>query len=242
MNLVLIDPADFVAAGEAELDERRFVHLTGVLKLDQRGGSFRAGVRDGSIGRGEVLVFDDTSRRVRIKFTPESEPPAPPPLILAAALPRPKSFRKVLHAAVSMGVKELHFFASWKVDKSYWNTPFIAEPRLGEEVVLALEQSVDTVTPAIHFHRRFKIFAEDELPVIARGTRLLLAHPGGGAAPCPAPGREKTTLLLGPEGGFTAYEADLLRSIGARQITFGKRILRTEFALPALIAKLFEEV
>lgn len=242
MNLVLIDPADFVAADEAVLDERRFVHLTEVLKLDRRGGSFRAGVREGAIGRAEVLEFDAVSRRVRVRFTPESEPPAPLPLILAAALPRPKSFRKVLHAAVSMGVKELHFFAAWKVDKSYWNTPFLAEPRLGEEVVLALEQAVDTATPAIHFHRRFKIFAEDELPAIARGTRLLLAHPGEGAAPCPAPGRERTTLLLGPEGGFTAYEADLLQSLGAGRISFGPRILRTEFALPALVAKLFEEV
>ena len=242
MNLVLIDPVEFVAADEAVLDERRFIHLTEVLKLDQRGGSFRAGVRGGKVGRGKVLEFDGGSRRVRIRFTPEAEPPAPLPVILAAALPRPKSFRKVLHAAVSMGVKELHFFAAWKVDKSYWNTPWIADPLLEAETVLALEQAVDTVMPAIRFHRRFKIFAEDELPTIARGTRLLLAHPGEGAAPCPAPGRERTTLLLGPEGGFTAYEVDLLQSIGAQQISFGKRILRTEFALPVLLAKLFEEV
>ncbi len=242
MNLLLIDRAEFVSAEEAVLGERCFAHLTGVLQLDRRGGHCRAGVRNGPVGRAEVLEFDPAARQVRVRFTPECEPPEPLPLILAAALPRPKSFRKVLHAAVSMGVKKLHFFAAWKVDKGYWTTPWIVDPLLEQETVLALEQSVDTIMPEIHFHRRFKIFAEDELPIIARGTRLLLAHPGPEASPCPPPGREKTTLILGPEGGFTAYEAELLQSLGAQQISFGGRILRTEFALPVLLAKLYEKV
>ena len=45
-------------------------------------------------------------------------------------------------------------------------------------------------------------------------------------------------LLIGPEGGFSPEEAELLRQKGAVSVSLGPRILRTETAGPAAIAQI----
>ncbi|MDT8364226.1 MAG: 16S rRNA (uracil(1498)-N(3))-methyltransferase [Nitrosomonas sp.] len=56
-------------------------------------------------------------------------------------------------------------------------------------------------------------------------------------AQLPVPGRdEDTTLLIGPEGGFTTEENEAVRLAGFLAIQLGKRILRTETAALAAIA------
>lgn len=44
------------------------------------------------------------------------------------------------------------------------------------------------------------------------------------------------TLLVGPEGGFSERDLQLLQAAGCRSLSFGPRILRTETAAPALLA------
>ncbi len=45
-------------------------------------------------------------------------------------------------------------------------------------------------------------------------------------------------ILVGPEGGFSNEEVDMLQAAGIQAVRFGPRILRTETAGPALIAVL----
>jgi 16S rRNA (uracil1498-N3)-methyltransferase len=52
----------------------------------------------------------------------------------------------------------------------------------------------------------------------------------------------KIAVFIGPEGGFEADEVDLLVSRGARSVTIGENILRTETAGPAVIAMLMYEL
>lgn len=251
MNLMLIHPEELRMPGGtchaatqeptnpiAELSGRRYDHLLEVLKIDQRDGRCKIGMIDGLTGMGECLEIDREAKKIRLRVEFSNEPPPPLPLTLVAALPRPKTFRKVLHAAVSMGVKNLWFFGSFKVDKSYWQSPLISEAAWREESILALEQAGDTVLPHLEFRRLFKPFVEDELPGIAAGSRFLVAHPTG-AEPCPTGLDEPATLCIGPEGGFTDYEVGLLVKAGAQCITLGPRILRTEVALPALLSCLY---
>ena len=49
---------------------------------------------------------------------------------------------------------------------------------------------------------------------------------------------ESAAVFIGPEGGFDPDEIRDLREAGARIITLGHRILRTETAGPALLAAL----
>ena len=41
---------------------------------------------------------------------------------------------------------------------------------------------------------------------------------------------KKIAIITGPEGGFTASEAEMLANAGAKTISLGKRILRAETA------------
>ncbi len=49
-------------------------------------------------------------------------------------------------------------------------------------------------------------------------------------------------VFIGPEGGYSDKEAELASETGARPVTLGKRILRTETAGPAVLAMLLFEL
>ena len=122
------------------------------------------------------------------------------------------------------------------MEKSYWQSSRLLPENLQEEIDLALEQSADPVEPQLFFHRRFKVFADDELENIAGNSLRLFGDPAG-TAPVPVQGTP-VTLALGPEGGFTDYEIKTLQEHNFNAMSLGTRILRTEFALAALLGKL----
>ena len=45
-------------------------------------------------------------------------------------------------------------------------------------------------------------------------------------------------LAVGPEGGFNDFENQLLERAGLTPVSLGRRVLRTEFALAALLTRL----
>lgn len=51
----------------------------------------------------------------------------------------------------------------------------------------------------------------------------------------------KIALLIGPEGGFSENEAEMIIEAGGKAVTMGRRILRTETAGPAALAVLMYE-
>lgn len=235
MNLLLLEPNDFIAPGRVKISDRRFLQLRDIIKLAD-GKVFRAGIREGQTGSASVVEFTPDYAVLDVEFS--SEPPPPVPITLVCALPRPQTFHKVLHCAITMGVKKLWFIHSRKVEKSYWQASVLQDEAVDKEIRLALEQCGDTVYPEINYRNRFKPFAEDELPgLIAGADCALFGHPRSEKHPEEFAGK-KTVLLVGPEGGFSDYEVDLLSNAGATAVTLGSRVLRTEFAVAALLAKL----
>jgi RsmE family RNA methyltransferase len=137
-----------------------------------------------------------------------------------------------------MGVKRLVLVGSYRVEKSYFGSPFLADDAVRRELVLGLEQGRDTVLPEVSVRRLFKPFVEDELAATFPGTTRLLAHPIGSAplatlAPGPAP----ATVAVGPEGGFTPYEAGALRAAGFLPFSLGPRVLRVDAAVPYAVGQ-----
>ena len=234
MNRIILTEEDFCGSCCVRLKGRRFVHLQEVIKAGP-GKEVKVGLLNGPCGTGVVSGVASDYIDLNVSLTEAALPPTE--LRVLMALPRPKTFRKALHAAVTMGVTELWFFETYKVEKSYWSSPMLEESFLREELLLALEQSGDTRLPRVEFRRRFKIFVEDEFPSIVAGSRVFAAHPGS-CVPCPANVSGPVSLCLGPEGGFTEYEVEKLCAAGAQLIGLGERILRTEVALPALLGRL----
>lgn len=235
MNLILLHPDDFIAPQKIRLSDYRFEHIRTVHKA-QIGDNLRGGMLNGLCGTLTLLDYQPES--VLLSFTEEAVPPAPLPVTLVMALPRPKMLKRSLQTISTMGVKKLYLINSVRVDKSFWSSPWLSEEKITEQLILGLEQAGDTLLPEVELRKRFKPFVEDELPSIIKGTRPLVAHPYQ-SQPCPAMSMEATTLAVGPEGGFIPYEIDKLQQIGFTSISLGARILRVETAVPALLSRLF---
>ena len=238
MNCVVLEPADMpdLTAGVAvELRGRRARHVLDVLRA-QPGQRIRVGLLGGRLGSAVVASLSP-EEVVLDSIVLEAEPPPPLPVTLCVALPRPKSLRRVLHAATTLGVKRIVLMESWRVDKSYWQSPLLAPEAIRSVLMLGLEQAVDTVLPAVEIRRRFRPFAEDEVPALIRETTAIVAHPSGGEAiPAGMPG--PVTLFVGPDRGFTPFEVELLQSKGVSPRRLGPRVLRVDEAVPALLGRL----
>lgn len=235
MNLLLLSPEDFIAADRVRISDRRLTHLNNVNKA-RVGQSLRAGCLGGLQGQATLLSIDQHTAELQLKLT--EPPPAKLPITLILALPRPKMLRRTLQTIASMGVAQLVLINSYRVEKSFWQTPFLQPEALHKELILGLEQARDTLLPEVILAKRFKPFVEDELPALVANTRGLIAHPGD-YPECPRGLNEPVTLAIGPEGGWIPYEVDLLSKAGLKPVQLGERILRVETAVPALLARLF---
>ncbi len=235
MNLILLDPSELHADGTARLGGRRAAHVLGVLRPSIR-DTVQVGVLGGRLGAGEVLSTDGGA--VVLRVTLDRDPPQRAPVDLLLALPRPKILRKVLHATASMGVGRLVLLGSYRVEKSYFATPLLDPAALDAELRLGLEQGRDTVAPQVTVRRFFKPFVEDELDAAFAGAQRLLADPAG-AASLDAVRRTATraVVAVGPEGGWTRYEADQLAARGFTPFTLGPRVLRVDAAVPFVVGQ-----
>lgn len=236
MNLALLFDEDFIAPDRVRLTGRRRAHLATVLKTAE-GDTVPVGRVNGELGEGLVVAQDAESVELTVSLT--LQPPKPLPLTLVLAMPRPKMFRRVLQTVASLGVKDIWLINAYKVEKSFWQTPWLSEASLRENLVLGLEQARDTRLPRVHIRKLFKPFAEDELPALMTKRPGLVAHPGT-EVPCPVHLDGPATLCVGPEGGFIPYEVEKLVAAGGRAVHLGSRILRVETAVPVLIGRLYD--
>ncbi|GLX16255.1 ribosomal RNA small subunit methyltransferase E [Pseudomonas straminea] len=235
MNLLLLEDGDFIAADRVRLSGRRLTHLNDVHRAEN-GDTLRVGRLGGQMGRGQLLQLDATSAELQVAF--DQPPPAKLPITLLLALPRPKMLKRVLQSVSAMGVPRLVLLNSYRVEKSFWQTPFLEPEAIREQLILGLEQARDTVLPEVIIEKRFKPFVEDRLPQLAAGTLGLTGHPGDYPA-CPRAVQQSVTLAIGPEGGWIPYEVDKLAEAGLKPVQLGERILRVETAVTALLARLF---
>nr|WP_269061503.1 16S rRNA (uracil(1498)-N(3))-methyltransferase [Stutzerimonas kunmingensis] len=233
--MLLLDAADFVADDRVLLRDRRLTHLQQVHRAEA-GEQLRVGRVGGNMGSGQLLRLDAREAELQVSF--DQPPPAKLPVTLLLALPRPKMLRRVLQTVAAMGVPRLVLLNSYRVEKSFWQTPFLEPAAIHEQLILGLEQARDTVLPEVIIEKRFKPFVEDRLPQLAAGTLGLVGHPGD-FAHCPRAVTEPVTLAIGPEGGWIPYEVDKLAAAGLQPVQLGERILRVETAVSALLARLF---
>ena len=234
MNLLLLK-SDNLTGNLARVSGRQLQQLVNVQRCAV-GDSIRAGEINGAMGNATILELNDSQALLEVDF--HSPAPPPLPLTLILAMPRPKMLRRSLQTIAAMGVKQIYLINSFRVEKSFWQTPFLKPEAIEEEFLLGLEQARDTSLPELHIRKRFKPFIEDELPEIIKGRKNLLAHPVTETR-CPIDIQQPATLAIGPEGGFIPYEVESLNTAGFETVHIGPRILRVETAVPALISRLF---
>ncbi|MCW8906679.1 MAG: 16S rRNA (uracil(1498)-N(3))-methyltransferase [Sedimenticola sp.] len=237
MNLLLLSHEDLVEADLAVVRDHRLYHIITTQRAAV-GDRLRAGLLDGRQGSAEILALDQQQATLRLQL--EEAPPPPLPLTLVLALPRPKMLRRCLSMVAELGIKQIYLINSYRVEKSYWQSPLLEEEAIHRALLAGLQQAKDTCLPKVGIRRRFKPFVEDELPGLAEGSTALVAHPYQESDQrVSLPLTDPALVCIGPEGGFIPYEVDRLRAAGCRPLGLGPRTYRVETFLPLLAGVLY---
>ena len=234
MNLILIQQQDFIGDSKVvHLKGRRLRHVLEVHRAKQ-GDILCVGLEGGKMGDGKVVSIDEKCLELEVSF--RVAPPEPLNVHLILALPRPIVLKRILISIASMGIKRISLVNTWRVEKSYWNSPVLELERIQEQLILGLEQSKDTVLPKVTLHKLFKPFVKNELPNIIINRDGFVAHPS------PLSISQKrlgvpSVVAIGPEGGFIDKEIETFKSLGFSCVDFGPRILRVETAIPFILSR-----
>lgn len=235
MNRILFKAEEIGAGGEVRLSDSRAKHVLEVLG-GAPGMSIRVGVIDGATGNG--VVEEAGKGHVVLKCTLGGDMPPPSKADLLLALPRPKVMKRLWAPLASLGVGHIVVTNAAKVERNYFDTKWLEKEHYESLLTEGLMQCGDTRMPKVTVCRRLKVFVEDKLDEVFPGSSRFIFHPDG----LPAAGalgrrkKDRVVIAIGPEGGWTGYELDLLKSGGFECISMGWRILRSDTACIAALA------
>ena len=232
MNRILFESSE-IADGVATCSDARAEHILSVLH-GEVGQTLKTGELDGKVGTGEIVSIDGSTVAVRVSHTEESLRPW---FDLVLAPPRPRVMKRLLPQLASLGVGTIVLVGAKKVEKDFWGATLLKEENFRPLFVDGLMQAGTSVMPRLETRRNFRRFIADELDTLFPTANRIVGHPSGAfdSSPC----REGRLLLaVGPEGGWTDEEVELLEARGFSRYSLGSRILRTDTALVALVARL----
>jgi RsmE family RNA methyltransferase len=241
MNLILLDPGEVDGEGRVELFDGRAVHAQTVLKVAP-GSEIRVGLLDGPRGVAAVEAVAGGAVVLRCRF--EAAAPERPAVDLLLALPRPKVMRRLWAQVAALGVGQIILTNAARVERQYFDTHVLAPDSYAPLLIEGLQQARDTRVPPVSIHRRFKVLIEDDLDALSDAGIRLMAHPSAATAGAILAARMPSRVLLaiGPEGGWNAFERDLLAAHGFTAVGMGPRTLRTDTACIALLAVVHEAI
>ena len=242
MNRILFERSE-IADGVAVFGGERAAHVMDVLH-GEVGQILKTGEIGGRIGTGEIVAISagaDGAPVVSVRVAHAEESPKPW-MDLVLAPPRPRAMKRLLPQLAALGVGRIVLVGARKVEKAVWGATLLKEEIYRPLLVDGLMQAGTSILPEISCRRDFRRFAEEELDGLFPSSRRIVAHPYGARPPSAAPAAPGRPLLaVGPEGGWTDGEVELLESKGFARRSLGARILRTDTATIALIAQLMKE-
>jgi RsmE family RNA methyltransferase len=228
-------------------DDYRFQHISKILKLEE-GDVLRVGVVNVGMTDTARMISCNKSNMTMSLGNPSTLAVArkPPSVDMLLAVPRPLRLERLLPVVSCMGVNRLVLVDAAKVEKDYFGSHLFRRPaEVRKCFVEGLSQAEsDYVLPEMLVRRRLQNFIENgELDDLfpSQTHMRIIAHPDKAnrriSSLSPSlPTQTKVLLAIGPEGGWENAEIDLFLSKGFVPVTLGDRILRTDMAVPALIA------
>lgn len=235
MNTLILPKCAFdVATATAVItNPAKLAHIKTVLQADV-GDTLKIAKLGGQMGMGQIYQMDNTGCYLT-KVVLAQAPPPKLGVTVVLALPRPKVVRRLILDMTAVGVAHIILVNSARTDKSYWQSPIL--DRLDEFILEGLEQGMDSIPPKLTLAKRFKPFVQDDMPSLIKDKTAFVFHPYADVSfgDFVRQGFLPDILVIGAEGGFVPYEIELLKSIGVQAVTLGKRILRTESALNAVL-------
>ena len=241
MNRILFEP-DEIVDGVATVGGVRAEHILGVLH-GEVGQPLKTGVVGGLAGTSEIVAVSAPGETPRVSVRVCHDTPAPAPWIdLVLAPPRPRVMKRLLPQLAALGVGRIVLVGARKVEKDFWGATLLKEEIYRPLLVEGLMQCGTTILPELLVRRNFRRFLDEELDTLFPNSDRIVAHPSPTNHP-PSPrlrraGEPRPLLAIGPEGGWTDNEVELLEAHGFRRFSLGPRILRTDTATISFVAVL----
>ncbi len=236
MNRILFEKGE-IEDGVATCGGVRAEHILNVLH-GEVGQTLKTGEIDGPVGSGEIAAVDGGVVKVRVEHGEKSLGPW---CDLVLAPPRPRVMKRLLPQLAALGAGTIVLVGAKKVEKDFWGATLLKEENYRPLFVDGLMQSGTSVLPRLETRRNFRRFLADELDAMFPTANRVVAHPYAERGETAAESEGRLLLAVGPEGGWTDEEVSLLESRGFRRYSLGPRILRTDTAVVALLAKLNKE-
>lgn len=230
MNIILAE-ADEINHGIGVFKDARAQHLRTYLHATP-GSTFRLGVINGATGLATVTdCAEDGSIAFTVNLTDEALAPW---YDLILALPRPRSFKRILFQSAAMGVRNIYVVGAKKVEKSYFSMHLLREEEYRPVLIEGLMQGKTTTLPKVVVCQKLQdlwaLLPEDN------GLRFIANPAPSQPRLSHAPGLP--IIAIGPDGGWTDRENEAFAQHNFHPITLGPRPLRTDtaaIALPAVI-------
>jgi 16S rRNA (uracil1498-N3)-methyltransferase len=201
-------------------------HVLHVLRL--RPGAV-IGILDGCGQEGTAEIASAAGGRVLVRVTalgPGAREPVRP-VVVAAGLVRGPRWDCLIEKATELGATHIApLAASRSVVRG-------ARPERWRKVALAAaKQSLRARIPEV----AAPLPLADVLSAWSEALILVACEGGGSIGEPPASAVSPLLLVVGPEGGLTDAESEILRASGAREVTLGPRRLRAETAVASLLS------
>ena len=264
MNRILFESEE-VVDNRVTFGGVRAEHVLNVLH-GTVGQVLKTGIVNGRLGTStiesiEPLPLDPSTGlaqgRVTVRCT-HATPALAPWADLLLAPPRPRAMKRLLPQLALMGVGRIVLVGAEKVEKAFWGAQLLKENIYRPLLLDGLMQAGTTALPVIQVERSFRHYLEKGRfdADFAASTARYVAHPtkeGTASLPnrvdlpqcvatAPSPSHlqppARTLIAVGPEGGWTDDEVARLEAKGFVRLSLGSRILRTDTAAIALLARL----
>jgi len=237
MRYFFIDPAR-VKEQPVSIKGSEAHHIKNVLRL-KPGDSVK--LFDGTGFEYEAVIRDVSAKKVEVEIQNRLEAPAPSgvQLMVAQAFLKEKKMDDLVRKLCELGVSRwIPFFSQRSVarpDQKRLAGRILRWNRIATEAVKQCRR-IDTIRIGealsfegiLDFSRQCDlkiVFWENEAAPLAREFAPEAAHP-----------LQKILIVLGPEGGFTAREIEMLQNSGFITAGLGPRVLRAETATVAAAA------
>lgn len=224
-------PPDVVAGSVVTLDGDEGRHAITVARV-RVGETLSISDGAGLIVSGAVVSIDGTVLTLEVA-TAQRHPAPVPELWLAQALAKGDRDELAVQAATELGVSGV---IPWAAERSItrWEGPKADKGRVRWASIVreATKQSIRPYVPAVEAISTTASLAKRP------GLVLVLEPTASTRLTEVALDADQITLVVGPEGGVSPRELDVLGAAGAVAVRLGAEVLRTSTAGPAALAVL----
>ncbi|MCR5107093.1 MAG: 16S rRNA (uracil(1498)-N(3))-methyltransferase [Lachnospiraceae bacterium] len=232
---------DHINGNDIYIDGSDYNHIKNVLRMKQGEEVSVVTGNDSREYRCEISSYEEDRVNLRLRFIKEESSELSGKIYLFQGLPKSDKLELVIQKTVELGVHEIIPVSMKrsvvKIDEKKRESKILRYNLISESAAKQAKRQVIPVVKDIMTFGDALEYAEDfDLKLLPyelhdnsefNNTREILES----AKEC-----SKIAVFIGPEGGFSEEEVSLARDCGFREITLGKRILRTETAAMTIIS------